>query len=141
MKHNNKILVSLTVCLGLGLFFIGIFLSQRKSLWNDELYTQTISVERPSYRDIVEGHLGEGNNFPLFYLIQKAVCDLAGYRLGDKWHNEWQLSEPRGQVTLRISSNFFMSLSLAALFYFFSNTFSIGVGIYALLVALSSSMV
>src|SRR3990167_1792216 len=136
-KHKRNCIV-LTAFLAIIFFFTGILLSQRKPLWNDELYTQKESVEKASYSEILSGQLAEGNNFPLFYLIQKAVCDVSGYRLGDQWHSEWQLSEPRGQIILRIPSNICMSLSLAIIFYYFAGQFSFWAGIYALLVALSS---
>lgn len=141
MIKSNKTLLGVSVLLFAILFLVGILLSQRKPLWNDELYTQKESVERPSYAEILSGRLPEGNNFPLFYLIQKIICGVSGYRLGDQWHSEWQLSEPRGQVILRISADIFMSLSLALIFYYFAGQFSLTAGVYALLVALSSQMV
>ena len=138
-KINWNPLVALT------LFFlsfgIGIWLSLRKPLWNDEIYTQVYSIDQHSYADIIFHRLVEGNNCPLFYLIQKSICDMSGYHFPLEWDYEWNLADSWSQLILRLSSNLFMSLSLALVFYYFATHYSTGVGVYSSLVFFSSYMV
>ena len=120
---------------------IGFNLAQRKPIWNDEILTQTAAIDKLSYGQIMLGIIkGEGNNHPLFYLIQKATCDLNHYRFPKAWEGEYLFSDPRSQMIMRIAPNIFMSLSVILLFYFFSSCYSWGVGLYTLLLAFSSSM-
>src|SRR5207244_2779711 len=53
----------------------------------------------------------------------------------------WNFNDQWTQFLLRISPNFFMSLTLTLIFYFFSRYYSIGLGVYAFLVSISSWMV
>jgi len=123
------------------LLILGFHLAQRKPIWNDEIMTQTHSIDRLSYGQILRGLTRvEGNNHPLFYLIQKIISDLNHYRFPKAWEGEYLYAEPRSQLTMRIGSNIFMSLSLVILFYFFSLRYSLGVGLYALLIALLAPM-
>lgn len=136
------------------LLFVGVVLAKYKPLWIDELQTQMVGIEKLSYTEIVQMRLKEGNISPLFYLVQKGICDVARYsskskeikRLQQIYSPEWQLIlhhiySPKGQIILRINPNVFMSLSLVLIFYFFSRYYSLGVGVYSLLIALSSFMV
>ncbi len=116
-------------------------MSLRKPLWNDEIYTQERVIEVVSYVQILSGHFPEGNNGPLFYLIQKAFCDLQHFHFPLKWKQEWLLSEPRSQVVLRIPSNVLMSLTLTLIFYFFARQYSLAVGVYSFLIGISSPMI
>ena len=63
-----------------GIFLSGLFLSAGKPLWLDEHYSLVHSICGVPYREIVLGKLTwEGNNSPLFYATQKALCDLVSY--------------------------------------------------------------
>ncbi len=127
------------------LFFLcvgfGYRLSSAKPLWNDEIYTQINSIDQASYKDIALGRIREGNNCPLFYLIQKGICDLTQYQFPLRWDKEWNLSDHKSQIIMRINSNIFMSASIALIFYFFSRNYSIWAGVYSLLLSFSSFMV
>lgn len=128
--------IFISFVLFMGLLGAGFLYSQVKPLWNDELYTQTKSIEKISYGQILAGQVPEGNNSPLFYLLQKGLCDLTGYRLPFLWKGEWYVSEPAGQVILRVLPNVCMALSLMAVFYFLSVKYSYWAGAYGLLTGL-----
>lgn len=119
----------------------GSQLALRKPLWNDEIYTQVKGIERHSYAGILRGDLAEGNNFPLFYLLQKGVTDFIGYRFEGEWQGEWNVSDWKGQVVLRLTSIWLMALSLTVLFLFFWKEYGWPAGVYAFLTGLSSYMV
>ena len=125
----------LIMCLG-----IGSELSQRKPLWNDEIYTQ-VNIDKLSYEEIFLNLTSEGNNCPLFYILQKIICGIFQFKFPYTWNGDWAISDMRSQVIMRISSNVFISFSLVAIFYFFSRFYSLRVGGYSLLVALSSPMI
>lgn len=120
---------------------VGVFYSELKPLWNDELFTQVNSVEKLSYGQILGARVPEGNNHPLFYVLQKGFCDLTGYRLPFEWRGEWHVGEPTGQIILRVLPNFFMTLALLIIFYKFSGEYSYAVGLYALGIAFSTPTV
>lgn len=96
----------------------GFALASRKLLWSDELLTQSLAIDRLSYSGILSARISEGNNSPLFYLLQKAVCQIAGYRLPVDWQGEFCVYEPRGQLILRILPAGCMALAAALLFYY-----------------------
>ncbi|VAX35000.1 hypothetical protein MNBD_UNCLBAC01-267 [hydrothermal vent metagenome] len=138
---RNLIILRFISFLLFGIFLIiGVNLAKLKPLWNDEIYTQTSSVENLSYKKIIFGKIKEGNNSPFFYLIQKSICDIFRYSLPYEWKGG-EIDDQKAQILLRMSSNVFMALSVTIFFYFFSRYYSLGFGIYALLVALSSFMV
>src|SRR3989338_3199932 len=114
---------------------IGYQLSLRRPLWNDEIYTQVTVVDPKSYADIIFFRIKrlEGNSCPLFYLVQKGVSDLFQFQFPVLWQKEWAIDQPGAQVIMRLSSDVFMSLSIALLVYFFSRYYSIFTGIYAFL--------
>jgi hypothetical protein len=124
-----------TACLAAGLD-----LSQRRPLWNDEIFTQMNSIDAVSYRDILLGRFPEGNNSPLYYLLQKSVCDLFQYKFILPWNKEWFLHDDRSQVILRLVSNLCMSSALALMVYFFARFYSWGLGLLALAAALGAPM-
>ena len=119
----------------------GNYLAQRKPLWNDEIYTQVRTLDRLSYQDILLNRMTEGNNCPLFYLIQKGICDAFHYKFPFVWDGEWYVGDLPSQTILRIGSNVFMALSLTAIFYFFARYYSGLAGFYSLLISMSSFMV
>src|SRR3989338_7815178 len=122
-------------------FGLGLWMSGQKLLWNDELYTQVQSIEMTTYPAMLKGKIGEGNVTPVFYLIQKTICRLAGYKFPLEWKHEWFLEHKPSQILLRLNPNFFTSLMLAAIFYFFARTYSLWAGVYGVLVALSYPMI
>ncbi len=118
---------------------IGTELSLRKPLWNDEIFTQKASIDRNSYLEIltINEKFNEGNSCPLYYILQKATCDLMRFKLKEEWH--WgEIEHPLSQVIMRINSNIFTSLTVAVIFYFLTRLYSIWVGLYAAGVALST---
>jgi hypothetical protein len=137
-RHGKKIWFIVVLLLSL---YAGRWLSLQKPLWNDEIYTQERAIDALSYQDILAVKFVEGNNSPLFYIIQKAVCDLWGFQLPMEWKGEWYLSHPRAQFVMRLAPNLFMSLSIALIFYYFASRYSYGVGLYALMVTLSTHMI
>lgn len=113
------------------LVLAGLFLARLKPLWNDELYSQIASVDNISYASIVGGQVREGNNTPLFYLIQKAICDLAHYRLPYVWKGG-DIYDPYAQTLLRLAPIVSIALALVVVFYFFARYQGLVMGIYAL---------
>ncbi len=132
---------------------MGIFLAAFKPLWTDELYTLRTSVMESSYTDILlmrsESLVKEGNNCPLFYLSQKFFCGLAGYRmpksLMEKWkkvgHTPGFYEDTLSQIVVRLQPVFFMSLAVAAIFYFFARFYSWKSAFYSLGISASSYMI
>jgi len=119
----------------------GIVLSRHKPLWNDEIYTQTHIIETAGYGKILSGRIPEGNNFPLFYMLQKTFLKMNAYRFPVTWDGEWEIYDPRSQFFLRILPNIFMSFSILAIFLYFWRTVGILAGLLALGLTLSSSAV
>ncbi len=138
---KSSLLKFAAVVLFVLLFVFGLRLAALKPLWNDELYSQIYSVEKLSYSQILLGHVPEGNNSPLFYILQKGVCDMTHFQLPFVWKGQWSIAQPQAQLTLRLMPNFFMSLALAIIFYMFAKQYSSMAGVYAFLTALSSSAV
>lgn len=120
---------------------VGFRLAQDKPLWNDELYSQVHSVEKLTYGQILAGKIVEGNNFPLFYFLQKAICDVRGFHLPFEWKQEWAVAEPQSQIILRLQPIVVMALALTLIFYFFALEYSWLAGIYALVIALFTETV
>ena len=127
-------------CILLALFlWIGMALAQHNPLENDEVYSQ-IDLQNLSWIDIFKGKINEGNNSPLFYAAQKIFSSLLRCKV-DIALNGKDICDPRGQIILRILPDLYMSLSLCLIFYFFSRTYNIWIGILALLLALTSPMI
>ena len=120
------------------LLAIGFNLARHKPLWTDEIYSQTVSVEKFSYPDILLGKVKEGNTCPLFYLIQKMICDMTQYRVPSTGLEPW---DQHAQILLRVNPVFFMSLAIAVIFYCIARFYSSLAGVFASFVALSSPMV
>ncbi|MCB9757486.1 MAG: hypothetical protein H6753_03570 [Candidatus Omnitrophica bacterium] len=83
----------------------------------------------------------EGNVSPLFYLTQKLFLDMINFRLPFTWDGSWFVHDVSSQIVLRCLPNFFMSLSITLVFYFFARFYSLGAGFYGALVAGSSYMI
>ncbi|MBL8012263.1 MAG: hypothetical protein JNN05_00305 [Candidatus Omnitrophica bacterium] len=127
----------LSILIGLATLAVGLELSRVRPLWNDELYTQANALTSFSYSDIWKGRVVEGNNSPLFYVIQKAICDVFGFRLEQTWRGDWFVYDTKAQVDLRMLPNVCMAAALAVLFYYFSFHFSVGWALFVLLAVLS----
>ena len=142
MNRRSNVLLLVSFLIFLFCSGLGFYRAQHKPLWVDEIFSQIASVNR-SYVDILLcRRTAEGTVTPLFYLIQKVICDLSHYSLPEQWETgHWDVADPRSQIILRLSSIFFMSLSIAVIFYFFTRFYSSLTGVYSFLVSLSSYMV
>lgn len=139
---NRKAAIIFSCFLFVLLLALGFWQAFHKPLWIDEHFGLISSVERLSYGDILLGRMREGNNSPLFFLIQKGICDVAGYEPPAPWLNgDWDYQDVGSQILTRVNPVFFMSLSVALIFYYFSRTFGLWPGVYSLAVSLSSFMV
>ena len=118
----------------------GIALAVHKPLWNDENYSQLANVEQRSYGEILRGRVFEGNNCPLFYLIQKSICNAFNYHFTYVWHGE-DIYDVKAQILLRMSSIMFMALTVATMFYFIVHIGGFMTGALAILVLCSSGLV
>jgi len=138
---NGFLRVFLSMILLAGCLAAGVYVSQVKPLWNDEIFTQVMGIENSSYQKIILGGLDEGNNCPLFYVLQKAQSEFFGYRLPFQWNGEWNVHEPYSQLFLRALPNVYMSLSVVVFFLFFWRIYSFPAALYILVVIFSSPMV
>jgi len=124
------------------LFTCGFLMSRQKPLWNDEIYSQKTAIEANSYKGLLSLNFPDGNKNPLFYVIQKTVCNIFSYHLSVGYVDEFtRVRDIPSQVILRIPSNIYMSLALALIFYFFTRFYSVFAAMYALAVALATPMV
>ena len=138
-KKISALFLTLILC---ALFFsLGFKIAELRPLWNDEIFTQLHSVQHKSYGDILGGHLPEGNNFPLFYLIQKIIVQSFQFELPKNWEGVGYGSHDLGQIILRLQGNVVTTLTLGLMFYFVSYHFSLLWGIYTLILCLSSSII
>ena len=132
----------LFICLFFVFLAAGFYLSSRKPLWTDEIFTQVTSIDPHSYLDVLSGQLpGEDNLCPLYYLIHKAACDLTGYRFPQAWDGVWSFSDHEGQMKMRIPSIIFMATALAGFVTWGSALYGAGGAIIAAGLSLSSFMV
>jgi len=134
---RKLLLYGLTGLLFLGCFRFGLLRAEHKDLWNDEIYSQISSVKGQSYSSLFLGRVGEGNTCPLFYSIQKVICDIGQYKTPDLWHHQNAFD----RLILRLNPVFFMSGAIACIFFYFSRFYSLWAGLYSLFIALSSFMV
>lgn len=142
MKLNKKVNIILACVLFLICLGIGFRQAYYKPLWNDEIYTLVSSVNGLSYTDMLLGRVQEGNNCPLFYLVQRGICDIAQYRVPSQWVNgNWGFIDVGSQVLLRINPVIFMALSIVMIFYYFSRYYSLWAGVYSVVVSFSSFMI
>jgi hypothetical protein len=118
----------------------GFWMALHKPLWGDEFYSQTDSIERITYENQFLGHIPEGGNAPLFYLIQKSFLQLIHYQTPGPWLQGHCSSDGRSQVLLRINPIIFMSLSVALVFYYFLTRYSWLTACYSLGLFFSSYM-
>ena len=132
--------ILLTVFVFLYLMVSGLLLACNHHLWNDEYFSMIYSITGISYGKILSGGITEGNNSPLFYILQKIQCDLFSYQ-----PPAWVGGDVGGahlfdQLFLRVQPVMAGALSLSVLFYYFCRRNSWGIGFYAVLLAMTSSM-
>ena len=117
---------------------LGLWIASQRPLWHDEHYSLIVTILGKSYRSIVMG-LHESSNSPLFFILQKAQCDLFSYHPPQEWvQGHWEGAYVFDQFFLRIQSVVFMSAALSAVFYYFGRRHSWGMGLYALAVTMTS---
>lgn len=137
----NKIVLILSIIL----ILLGFRLASQKPLWNDEIYSQTASVEHLSYAQILTGKVGEGNVSPVFYLIQKAICQYTGYLSPSQWQQGSQswgtFDRLTDRIVLRIGPVLMMAFAIAGIFYYFAKYYSWGTALFSLFLSLSSGMI
>ncbi len=133
-KGKRILLYCLSGLLFLGCFRFGLLLAEHRVLWNDEVYSQIGNISQQSYQNLFLGRAGEGNNFPLFYSLQKILCDLTQYQTGDLWHHQ----NDYDRILLRLNPVFFTSLIVVCIFFYFVRFHSWFAGIYSLFLTSSS---
>lgn len=142
MRFSHKTSLCFSGALFIMLLCCGYFLSQHKLIWLDEAFTQHLSIDKPSYADILTLHFVDGNKCPIFYINQKIVSNIFSFHYPNfLCEGPHDISDVRSQIIMRIPSNIYMSLALACIFYFFTRFFSVFIAIYALAVALVSPIV
>ncbi len=140
MKKHSAIIVSFI--LFILSFNFGLSLAKSKPLWGDEIYSQLHSIAKLSYGDIFLGRIPEGNVCPLFYTLQKVICDLTGYHLPElAGQSGVDFIDPFTQMILRISPLLAMALAVFAIFYYFARFYSWFSAFYSLLISGSSYMI
>ena len=111
-------------------------------LENDELYSQTSSIAHRSYVEMLSGRIDEGNNTPLFYVVQKTIENVAAYQTPPEWYKgQWNFRHHASQLFLRLFPVFCMALGITLVFYYFAMHWHFFLGVYAVLVSLTSYMV
>ena len=139
--HSPYFLAILTIALFAVLFNVGLDIARKKPIWNDEFYSQLQSVSATSYKQMFAGKIQDGNNSPLFYSIQKALCQFTGYENLEAWKKgDWSFSDDYSRVLLRINPVFFMSLMMVMIFYYFAKFHSLFEGGLSIFLSLSSFM-
>lgn len=139
MKEKIFILV-MSVVLFILCLNIGSWLSQKKPVWNDEIYTQVFTIDRLDSWGILQMDFVEGNNNPLYYLIQEGISNALNYKFPFQWSegDSWEVADPRSQFVMRISTNVFMSLSIVLIFGYFAFHYSLAVGVYSFFLCLAT---
>ncbi|NTV30114.1 MAG: hypothetical protein HGA80_08555 [Candidatus Omnitrophica bacterium] len=117
--------------------WVGSSIAMHKRLWLDEIYSQTSSIEPLSWQQIWSGRIPEGNNSPLFYSIQKVLCQAFHYQGVDLW----QQDDQPGRLILRIDPIIFMSVALALLTWYFLALEGWAGGALAVVLFITSHMV
>lgn len=136
MKNNLSIIL-ISLLLLAGCLYLGTDLSHRRPLGSDEQYTQTNTVERFAQHDLLSGKGLEGNNGPLYYVIQKLVTEQLGYVDQEKGNDGQLVHDERSQILLRRVSNAFMSCAIALTFFTVAWFYSVPVALLATIVFLT----
>ncbi len=118
---------------------LGLTLSIKNPIENDESYSQHQSVQNISYIDILRGKVNEGNNAPLFYTLQKALGQITSFQFKTAWVQEQYVCETYSQIWMRLLPVVFMALSLTLCFYYFLKRFNIYAALLSLCLFLTST--
>jgi len=138
---RKKYLFIVSGILFLYFFHFGLLLAENKPLWNDEIFSLS-NVMGKSYGDMFLGRIEEGNNTPLFYVIQKGIIELLQYERPEAWTKGMGgHADAYSQILLRLSPVFFMSAAIICIFYYFSRFYSLFAGVYSLFISFTSFMV
>ena len=139
--RTKPIIIALSTLVVLVCLWIGSRLSEKLLLWTDEIYTQVGIIEKNSYIDLVLLKSDETSRSPLFYLIQKTICDITNFHFPFEWKQERFVKDVYSQRIMRFSSNVFMSLTIGLIFLYFAFYYSYSSGVLAILMTLSSYLV
>ncbi len=141
MIKNNLPFRLLSFLIFMILLIFGFRLASQKPLWNDEIYSQIASVENLTYVEILRGKISEGNATPLFYILQKAVCQITHYHTPEPWHrDEWTFDRMQDRIVLRIVSVLCTAGAIALIFYHFLKFHSLPTALFSLLLSLSTAI-
>lgn len=119
---RNIFLTSLIFIISL---YIGFVLAERNPIENDESYSQHNSIQKLSYVAILQGKVQEGNNCPLFYILQKGFGQITKFELRTTWVMEQFVCEKSSQWMMRFLPIVFMSTGIALCFYYFYERYGI----------------
>lgn len=142
-QKRNQIIIFSSIVVFLLSVFLGFYLSSKYSLYGDETHTlgeitHGEGTSPVTYAFLLLGEIEyESNNTPLFYVAQKGIVDLFDYQ-----YISYQktFNDPNARILLRINSVFFGSLMIALLFAHFSRLYSLWLGLYAIVLLLSSQL-
>lgn len=109
---------------------IGIWYAAHRSDLADE-GNSVQAVQESSYVDILMGKVKyQANSFPLFFLMFKPWVQNVDYHL---WNRDGSY-----YIVCRLLSVFSVSFMISLIFYYMSNQFSLGWGMYSLFVSLTT---
>jgi hypothetical protein len=138
---SSKIAVGLSLILFFFLLWTGYHTARLRPLWNDEIYTQLHSINARSFTSLLIGKTDEGNNAPLFYLIQKVITNVLHYQAPANWESQLSIADTQAQIILRLQSIAFISLTMCLSFYYFATIYSFLSAVFVVLLYLSSTVI
>ncbi len=140
IKEKYKVKKSIfLIPLLIPLLIFGFNKTNFKPLWNDEINTQTKTLNQSYSNILLRNHVFDDSLAPLFYIQQKILCDLFRYQTPQEWlKGDWSYRDRYSNVFLRILPVFWMSLSFLLLFIYFSNRFNLFIGFLSLFIAFST---
>jgi hypothetical protein len=130
--------IVLSALLFIFLLCVGFHIAKTKFLWTDEIYTQLSSIDHKTFDQILRGTIEEGNNNPLFYILQKSVINIFQYKAPSHWTGLAKVYDPKSQIILRFVAIVVMAVGLCFVFYYFSTRYSLFAGSLALVLFLTS---
>jgi hypothetical protein len=97
-------------------------------------------VDNLSYVKQLSGGIPEGNNTPLFYVLQKSFCQLTQYQIPQAWKEGRWGRDAKAEIMLRVIPVLCMSLSIALVFFYFFSAYTGWIALYSLFIYASSYM-
>ena len=73
MRSRQIIIAVVSILIFACLYCWWIRKAADRPLENDELYSQTSSIDHQTYLSMLSAKIEEGNNTPLFYALQKTI--------------------------------------------------------------------